>query len=576
MPEVQAANDGAGAVDQEAAELVRTNLLKGMVQTWDELLDDALMGVMYGHAVAEKVWAERDGYIMLQKLAPRHQRTISKWGFDRSGVVTGLYQSGQDGLGEYHTDLFIPADRFVLFSWRGRAGNPEGRALFRSMYRAWFQKDLLWKVLMIGLERMWLGLPVAKEPERGDTEKAKANREVMLTLLTQVRAGEQAGIILPSGWELDTALAQERTGTDIIIKVLQMLDTGMARSALAEFLMLGSTDVGAKAVADPQLELFLTALNGISSWVCEALNRYVIEPLCRYNFPGLDAFPEIVIPHVGANLKLAQLGDALSKLAGTDFIIPEQPVVEYVHSLLGLPAPSENAVEERQQQQEKQLERQQQQQQPSEITEGDPSTSPAKSSVRLAAAAGASGIESLPLGDIGESLTALEDGLSREMRALIEKQIGALTKRLKRSITAAAGGSARSKRTLLKALDGLELPLQSEYQALLLRYLEAAGDSAAAASKQWLGVAPPREALRELGPLCLHEASALAQKHAGDLVFALRSQVVADLESGLSAEEIVWNLEQAARERRSVDFSGSLLEAADRIGSGLSAAMRAG
>jgi len=220
---------------------------------------------------------------------------------------------------------------------------------------------------------------------------------------------------------------------------------------------------------------------------------------------------------------------------------------------------------------------------PSEKPTDDPAADPdapaARARLRASAAdlADDAGLHpaarSLPLGAMAAELDRTETELSGALRSLIGRQIDRVRDQLARPIRAAARGGDAARSGLFEQLDRLELPFEDEYQGLLLRYLEEASQSAAEASAAVMGRRVPTAALRRLRPTLLHQATAVAQHHAGNLVFALRTQIAQDLEAKQPAETILWNLEQAARERRSLDFSGSLSQACDTIGRALAAAL---
>ncbi|MFA0781610.1 phage portal protein family protein, partial [Fervidibacter sacchari] len=97
--DIQPASDDPTA--QEAADLVYDNLFGGMTHTFDDFLRDALLALFYGFTVFEKVFEERDNYIVWRKFAPRHPQTIERFLFDEAGGLAGGRQGGFDPQGRF-------------------------------------------------------------------------------------------------------------------------------------------------------------------------------------------------------------------------------------------------------------------------------------------------------------------------------------------------------------------------------------------------------------------------------------------------------------------------------------------
>jgi hypothetical protein len=79
--------------------------------------------------------------------------------------------------------------------------------------------------------------------------------------------------------------------------IIQRLDQRIAMTVMADFLLLGSNQVGSFALADSKTSLFGIALGSILDLVAAVANDDAVPALFAMNsasFPGLSALPEIV------------------------------------------------------------------------------------------------------------------------------------------------------------------------------------------------------------------------------------------------------------------------------------------
>ena len=563
---------GDGATDQEAAELVERNLFSGMTSSWDDFVREAFISTMIGYTIHEKVFEERDGYVMLRKLPPRHPRTVEKWLFDESGGLAGIRQQGTDTGGDSRA-LDIPIERLIVFTWNRYWGNPEGLGLCRRMYKHWFQKDFFYKVLAIGLERFWMGIPKGRLP-MGYTDQDKTD---FLNMIKRARGGETAGFVLPPEWDVEMLEGMARSGSDIIMAAIEHHDVLMARAALAHMMNLGTTKSGSRALSEDQSDTFMLAENAAATWFSEHINRYVIPYLCAYNWPGLEEFPKLVIADVESVMNRGAIADALMKLTQGNLVTPDDDVEQRVRELYGLPDLPEDG-------------RPDTPDDDDDDPSGGPSEDPSDDDSQAASEAihvgrasrPSSALDSLnrepthyergvPLADIRARLDAGEEALDGDMRELVTQQVDAVSRQLRPLISKAASGGTRDRARLMHKLGALSVPKLPRYTQLLTEHMQAAIGAGLAAAEQLPGVKPDDALKRRLRADTQRQATTLTEKHAADLLFAIRTQVVRDLDGGLSADDIVFNLQQAARKRASLSFGESLNAANDDIAQRLAA-----
>jgi hypothetical protein len=559
---------GDGATDGEAAELIESNLA-GMSMPFDRVLQNAAMAVMLGCAIGEKVWEERDGYVMLRKLAPRHPRTVDKWLLDDTGGLAGIVQAGYSPDGSWRSDIEIPIGNLVVFTPEDPFGNPEGLALCRRMYRAWWLKDTFLKIGAVGMEKTWQRIPLAVEPPN----TTKDSRDTMLDVLKRIRTGEDVAITVPFGWKLEDFMGPSATGDDLLLELIRWCDQAMARAALGEFIMLGQTGTGSRAVGETQAELFVMAENALAAFVAESLNRYWVRQQCLYNWPDLKVFPRIAFQDIGVQLRLPILGDALNKLGLSTGLTPDADVENTIREWFGFPPIDPDARADADRDADGETD-------PSEAPNdvGDPGTGagPRRAAELAAPNRPPAPFESgLPLDRLRERIDAGETALGEDLRGWWTSALEQLVRQLAAPIRAAVGGNAAARGRLTNVLSGLSVRNPERYAALLERHLARAVEAGLAASADVLKTKPDRRVLDDLKRVLRSDAQGLAEKHVADVLFGIREQAKRDVDGGLPAEQVVWNVENAARRRAALSMSESLAESSDRLAARIAAELRA-
>jgi len=319
---------------ERMAEQVGENLLRGMTHTWDDFLRHALLAVLIGFAVHEKVWEQRNGLLWLRKLAPRHPRTISSWLFDETGGLAGVKQAGYRTTGneqEYAT-VEIPVEKLLVFTYRGEWGNPEGFGLLRPMFKHWYHKESLYKLAAIRVEREACGTPYG----RFQRPSSESEREKLRQILQRIRGYEAAGFVVPDDVDIDNF-----TLGDASVPWMDLIEhqhNMMLQAALCQFAGMGQGDnTGTYALSQDASTLFLMALNATADWVADTINRYLIRQYVDYNWGRQKTYPRLRHGDIGAKNKTA-IVEAVRAVFDPKLQIERYPEIEeYLRQELHLP-----------------------------------------------------------------------------------------------------------------------------------------------------------------------------------------------------------------------------------------------
>lgn len=308
---------------QEQADALNT-CIEQLETPWTSVLRNAYRAVFYGFAFAEKVWTERDGLYCWQKLAPRKPDTVSEWLFDDQGTgnLMGIVQEGYRVVGNtsrYEFTEPIPVDKLLIWSYRDEYGNPEGRGLFRDIYRHWYIKDKAYKAACIRIERLACPTPMATPVANQDgtwPDPAQTNMDEFGKALGRLRVYEQGRIILPAGYAVSAFELGDPTvpWLDFIVHHGGMI----LRAGLAQFLALGQDgNTGAYALAEDSSSFFLMALAAHCQWFCDTTTRQGVRQFVDVNWgkPKDGLYPHLQYSGLGVKDKKA-LAEVLRVLAG--------------------------------------------------------------------------------------------------------------------------------------------------------------------------------------------------------------------------------------------------------------------
>lgn len=275
--------------DQRTLEFLEANI-KQLAHSWDDFIAAALTELVYGWSMFEVVYQIVDGQLWWHKFAFRAQDTLHEWALDDAGNLEAFVQVTRGG-----GRVAIPAGKLIHFRTNPSDGRPEGRSWLRRAYRAWYFKKRVEDITTIGIERDLNGVPIARIPPDvllkgpGDAQYDAAKK-----IVTGLKVDELQGILWPKAvdpetgqdmWDLDLLSTSGRGKTDPLAFIRAQAND-IASVMLAQFFGLGRDAVGSRALAEPQQELFQTALGALLDSLEEQFHRQATDVLLRVN--GLE------------------------------------------------------------------------------------------------------------------------------------------------------------------------------------------------------------------------------------------------------------------------------------------------
>lgn len=329
-------DDEVDEADQEIADFIDEAIFSKLKDGWDNKLREILTMFAFGFSVFEKTYTSDGKRIWLDKMGFRKQQTIQRWETkDRTpGVVQIL--STANSKGEY--EVSIPGQSLVLFTFRKEGDNYQGISVLRSAYKNYYMKDRLYRFDAVKHERQGVGIPVIYIPKNATVEQKK----LAANIVRNIRATEQTGIVMPGskedGWLFEFANLNAGTGTDLW-ESIKHHNREIAKNVLAQFLELGDTQSGSKALGSDQSDLFIASLTATANQVCEIMNQYVIKELVDLNYNGIERYPKLTVQRISKQ-DLSKLSETIATLVSGGVIKTDESIEDYMREMLGLPARS--------------------------------------------------------------------------------------------------------------------------------------------------------------------------------------------------------------------------------------------
>ena len=333
-------------------------VLEDMSSSWADTLTEILTALEYGYAPLEITYKLRegsdklaenpgqasrydDGLICIRKLALRAQETVLEWIFDEEGGIQGLVQSAPPN----YLRVELPIQKLLLFRTTTEKNNPEGRSMLRSAYLDWFFTARLIEIAAIGAERDLAGLPIARIPGENLQDPTSTVPAEYRKMVENLRVDEQAGIVIPSDVDPETKVplydvSLLASGGAKAVDIKALIERHESRTAMvlgAEWLLIGTQEVGARSLADSKMDMFTMAIEGTMDAICDVINRHLVPRLFALNGWPLDYLPTLKHGSVSKSEVTATM-EMLKGLtaAGAD-VFPDETLVKHFYGMLKWP-----------------------------------------------------------------------------------------------------------------------------------------------------------------------------------------------------------------------------------------------
>ena len=357
---------------KKEADFLQT-VLDDMEHSLDDHISEALSSLTYGFAWFEVVYKKRDGdarspnkqskytdgRIGVRKLAIRAPWTVDKFLVDQSnGEVLGLQQ--EVGFGK--SPALIPIEKSVYYRTTSLNNDPSGRSVLRNAYSSYTYLNKIQAFEAIAIERELHGVPVGRMPaeylSQDATDDQRNLKQQFERILKDLKNNEQGFVLLPSDLYTDAdgkPTAQRLMDLELITAngsraididpVVRRYQHDIARSLIAEFLMLGGGTTGSYALSKSKTDIFLRSLESYINTIVDTLNKQLVKRIWDLN--GLDEslMPKLVAGDVAPH-DLKEIAAFLRNLNGAKINVASQvDVVEGLMEIAELPFKKEEYIQ---------------------------------------------------------------------------------------------------------------------------------------------------------------------------------------------------------------------------------------
>ena len=341
-------NEPGFELAKKIADEVRDNLLGGLesptntgcwvTQNFETVKENALLCLDFGCAAHEDLWHIDGDKVRLRKLAPRLPYTFYRYHVDEDGESL-LYLEQYGYRGNNFVNVLVPAEKIAYFVNDMEGAYFYGRSVLRAAYQHWYMKSQIYRIDAISIERNGLGVPTIKQGANVSAEDRKAAQQWVQMLA----AHESTGLSLPNGWEFALTGISGRVRDPQAS--IQHHSEMIMRSVLANFLSLGTTQTGSRALGGSMRDFFYLSLEAVSRKIDETISNTSIRRLVNYNYtppPGKKLpYPRLVTSNIVVinPLELLEVAKDVGKF-DVDMLQPDNDTENWIRKKCGLPLKS--------------------------------------------------------------------------------------------------------------------------------------------------------------------------------------------------------------------------------------------
>ncbi len=257
---------GKRGIDKAAADFLRANIER---IGWDTICDKMLMGVFYGFAVGECLWAPDGRYWALDAIRVRDRR---RFGFDGENRLR--LKTMQQPLGE-----LLPEKKFWTFAAGADHDDaPYGLGLAHWLYwPVWFKRNghRFWAVY---LERFGTPAAVGKYP----AATPEADQRKLLDALRALR--RDAAVTIPEGIAIEL-LEATRSGTADYATFIGQMNAAILVATIGQTASTQGTP-GKLGNDDTQNDVRLDIVRADADLLSASFNAGPARWLTEWNFPS--------------------------------------------------------------------------------------------------------------------------------------------------------------------------------------------------------------------------------------------------------------------------------------------------
>ena len=303
----------------EVAEFVKLNF-ENLSETLERVATDLVTdAIVYGFAVAEKIYEEKEGKLVLKKLVTLPPSTLS------FVLENGKITVRQTTLSE---KVELPAEKVVILKF-GR--DVYGNSMLRPVFRAYKFKQALMKFWAVAMERYAMPVLHAK------TFNVDAAVEALKNLWTQ-------GIIATDKDSEINLLEPRSNVADVFKYAIEYMNLLILRGFGIPSLLVSTSETGTYNLAAVQHEIFKKQCMGIADQLADTLIDQVVAQVIELNFGIQEDYGKFVREIEMQTSEIAQFTQALMNLYQVGLLNVSD--FDWIRQKLGFPEETEEPEDE--------------------------------------------------------------------------------------------------------------------------------------------------------------------------------------------------------------------------------------
>ena len=279
--------------DAEVARYVEWNLRDFVDGTFDSDLWEIAGAGEFGWSIGEKVWTVVKSGEFAGRIALKAYKSKSPVDFniDRD-EFDNIKPDGVIRITSPQLGLRLPADKFVIYSYRKRFEDVFGTSILRSLYDLWWLKHILKRAWGVSFERAGVPVSVAKYPA-GMKEN---DQNKLFKLVKSIRF--ESAAILPKDVEL-MFVESSKQGKDAMLEAIRYIDEQIVKTVLGQTLTQSQGDSGSQSLGNIHnqiLGMYLTEFG--RDMARKAIDSQIIRDIVDFNFSGITSYPRFAFKPV--------------------------------------------------------------------------------------------------------------------------------------------------------------------------------------------------------------------------------------------------------------------------------------
>jgi len=339
---------------KQLKEYVEQMVFKDMETSFSDTIKDLLTMTKYGFSLAEIELKKRlgyhpenpkknsrynDGLIGIRRFAPRHQKTICDWEYDKYSRISGVTQEDPNN---YTSKATIPYSSVLHCKIKSYNGNPWGVSALRACAMSYYNKKIILREQKQRYERGFVGVPEVTYPYVWADPNNPNNSLIdeFITSMKNLRMGEDAAIVRPrvldeSGKDLVTfdIKTGESSENESANEIIEREDSYMAVALLADMFITSKQASISGSLTQTKLEIFIGFVSMLLDIIVDELNIKLIPILANANGWDIEKMPTFEATRLN-KLNATNLTVFLQSIGKTGLLTPTKDTENSIRKLI--------------------------------------------------------------------------------------------------------------------------------------------------------------------------------------------------------------------------------------------------